>query len=159
MEVPENNAPEESIENIEDFGDDLFLEKETPEEAEDDLDFLEIDEPLEIAMDENEPTLDVTYDKVAAAEEIGIDLESFNELFDDFVKEGKLLIKDINTSIEERNIELWKRNALKLKGMTDNMRVDSFKEDLDTLIKTNDIETAKEAVDKIQASLEKISNL
>ena len=162
-------APEtQSIADLDNFDDEeLYLDKDFPmgEESDDELDQLdieelplEIDEPLEIA--ETEPTLDdVVYDKNAAANEIGIDLESFNELFDDFITEGKLLTKDINTSIEDKNIELWRKSALKLKGMTDNMRVNNLKEDLNTLIKTDSADKAKEAVDNIQVSLEKISNL
>ena len=119
---------------------------------------LEIDdEPLEITQTEDSVTKE--YDKNSVANDIGIDIESFNELFNDFINEGKLLVKDINTSIEERNIELWRRNALKLKGMSDNMRLDILKQDLDTLIQTDDIDIAKEVTDKIQSSLEKISKL
>jgi hypothetical protein len=170
MEVPENDNVDDATESIDNFDDEeLYLDKEISIDddseqldidelslAEDD-EVLEIDEPLE--LDQLEDTASSEYDKNAVAKEIGIDLDSFNELFDDFIDEGKLLIKDIDTSIEEKNIELWRRNALKLKGMADNMRIDSFKKDLDTLIQADNADAAKEAVDKIQISLEKISNL
>ena len=126
---------------------------------------LELDEPLEleevpdIPEEIEEPHQEISYDKTSVANEIGIDIESFSELFSDFITEGKLLINDINTSIEEKNIEMWRKNALKLKGMSSNMRVDSLKQDLDTLIGTDDANTAKEATDKLQTSLEKISTI
>jgi len=163
MEVPENDKFDDE---------ELFLDKEISmdndsnesdsDELSLDLDVkddetFQIDEPLEIDQTEDIPS--TGYDKVAVAQEIGIDLDSFNELFDDFVSESELLTKDINTSIEEKNIELWRKNALKLKGMADNMRINSLKEDLNVLIKADNADTAKEAIDNIQTSLEKISNL
>lgn len=119
---------------------------------------LKIEEPLVEATQETLDS-DETYNKGSVANEIGIDIDSFNELFDDFITEAKLLIKDINTSIEEKNIELWKRNALKLKGMSDNMRVESIKKNVEALIQTTDVNIAKELTDDIQVSLEKISIL
>jgi HPt (histidine-containing phosphotransfer) domain-containing protein len=109
--------------------------------------------------DSSQNNLDVKYSKTASAEDIGIDLDSFNELFSDFLNESKLLSKKINNSIERKDVEMWRKDSVKLKGMSENMRVNSFKGDLDTLIHTADINVATEALGNIQTSLEKISNL
>jgi len=149
MDIPEIEDTEKLSEE-----DDFLLdtEEDLPLKAEQ---FLDTDEDIGIKPEKVEQT----YDKVAVAGEIGIDEESFNELFADFLTESNLLIKDIDASIEDRNIELWRKNALKLKGMSDNMRVEDFKESLSVLVKTDDIEKAKEAIESIRISLEKISNL
>ena len=39
------------------------------------------------------------------------------------------------------------------------MRVDTIKEKLKTLVKTDDVKVAKEALSSVRASLEEISNL
>ncbi len=140
-----------SFKDDDDFTDDKPLEVETLPEVEIPS---EIETPIEV-----DNSYQKSYDKKAVANEIGIDFESFNELFDDFIAESKLIIKDIKSSIDEKNIELWRKSVLKLKGMSSNMRVDVLKDDLETLLKTNDVNVAKGAVNKLQTSLEKISNL
>ncbi|MEA3330785.1 MAG: Hpt domain-containing protein [Campylobacterota bacterium] len=142
----------------------LYLDEEISIQDEEiplDDEFLKIDEdePLEIDLTEEEENTQQLYDKNLVASEIGIDTESFNELFSDYISQSKLLLENTSNSIETGDANLWKKNALKLKGMSDNMRIDKVKEELKTLVKTDDVQVAKEALNSVKASLEKISNL
>jgi HPt (histidine-containing phosphotransfer) domain-containing protein len=96
------------------------------------------------------------YDKKSAAKELGVDTDSFNELFDDFIAESKLTIEKISNAIEQNDQNLWKKYTLRLKGMSSNMRLNKLDSDLDTLSKSDDATVAKEALSNIETSLEEI---
>ncbi|OIP58302.1 MAG: hypothetical protein AUK54_00195 [Helicobacteraceae bacterium CG2_30_36_10] len=100
----------------------------------------------------------ITYDKHSAANEIGIDSKSFDILFVDYINESQELSRLINSAIEQGDSSVWKKGALKLKGMSDNMRINQFSAELDTLINTSDTDVAKKALDKCSAILVQISN-
>ncbi|MFA6196980.1 MAG: Hpt domain-containing protein [Sulfurimonas sp.] len=101
----------------------------------------------------------ISYNKKLAANEIGLDDESFNELFDDYISEGKALANAIHSAIESNNPILIRANAIKLKGMCDNMRVDDLNIDLETIMNTQDLEVAKEALQQIDLLISKISKI
>ena len=101
----------------------------------------------------------ITYNKESAAKEIGLDHESFEELFNDYIDEAKTLSFKINNAIESGDDSLWKSNAIQLKGMSDNIRINDFKSELETLINTKDVQAAKAAGEKINILISKISNI
>lgn len=101
----------------------------------------------------------VTYDKESAAKEIGLDEESFKELFNDYIAEAKILTSKINNAAKNEDDTAWKSSAIQLKGMSDNMRVNDFSNELETLIDTNDAEIAKAAGEKINILISKISEI
>ena len=101
----------------------------------------------------------IIYDKNTVSNEIGLDKNSFEELFGDFVQESKDVVAKIKNSIRQNNPKSWKKSALELKGMSDNMRIDDLQDDLLALIETQDVDVAKGAVLRLQTSLENISNL
>ena len=144
----------------------IGLEEPAEEPAEELLDFKE-DEPeieiniaddLEIPEQTHQEIPQVLYNKDVAASEIGLDAQSFEELFEDYVAEGNTKCNKINTAIQENNSDLWKSTAVKLKGMSDNMRIHDFTSELESIINTEDSSVAKEAIDTISAKLEQISN-
>jgi HPt (histidine-containing phosphotransfer) domain-containing protein len=94
-----------------------------------------------------------SYDKMSAANEIGLDEDSFNELFEDFSNESKILISEAEEAIDQGDSAKWQHAAVKLKGMSDNMRIKSFRSDLEALITVNDTEDAKILLDKINSAL------
>ena len=137
------------------------------------------DDAIELKLDEDLPELqetiptpksnnidetakiqdDFDYNKELIAKQLGIDTESFNELFDDFIVESKLTANRIADAIEQNDSDLWKRHTTKLKGMSTNMKINKLDLELDVLTSTDDINIAKEAIKTIQTSLEKISTL
>lgn len=89
------------------------------------------------------------YSKEKIANEIGLDLESFNELFDEFVNEAHIIFTKINDAVANNDYETVKKQALKLKGMSDNMRMHAFTDELETLIHSTDKEAISQALNKI----------
>jgi len=157
-------------EDILDTDAELPIEEVLLEEPEITLDFseeelLEVDDTqaeipkIDDIQQENLTVDTINYDKNSVANKLGLDIESFNELFDDYITEGKATTNKIADAIEQDDSSLWKRQASKLKGMSNNMRIDILSSELDTLTDTDSVDTAKEALDKLQISLEKISSL
>jgi len=174
IETEEDLTIDQDVEKVEDIldikEDELPAEEVLLEEPEITLDFseeelLKVDEiqpevsKIEDLQEESLKVDVIDYDKSSVAKKLGLDVESFNELFEDYINEGKATVNKIVDAIEQDNSSLWKRQASKLKGMSNNMRIDILSSELDILISTDDINTAKEASDKLQISLEKISSL
>jgi HPt (histidine-containing phosphotransfer) domain-containing protein len=152
--------------------DDLSLEVSEINELPDMLDTFDDEEKLELlSVDEDKEIQPVTllqtqekekvtinYKREAIANEIGIDIESFNELFDDFIDESQVKCKQIRDAISNENSDLWKVKAMKLKGMSENMRITELSHELDTIIKSSDSSVALNSIDKIDAMMSQISN-
>ena len=170
--------------NLPELSDDEFIAPDDekleliPQEPEELLEFKEeeIEEtPLEIQKKEakpeiaTEPTLNFKeepeieaqneekYSKEKIAKEIGLDLESFNELFKDFVKEASNIFEKINNAIVNDDYKTVQRQALKLKGMSDNMRMHAFTNKLETLMHSTDKNAVTQAVTQIDKVLTTIS--
>jgi len=144
----------------------LEIEEEQEEEIALSLedDFEEIIEESEESLHElveektEEPIIEIpTYSKESVAKEIGIDQESFNELFNDYLTEVKLIQTTISQALENEDFTTVHREALKLKGMSDNMRVDAFKAEVEQLTHTNSKEETVAALQKVAAVIEKLS--
>lgn len=117
------------------------------------LENIEADKHIEI---EEAP---IKYNKESAAKEIGLDDASFKELFNDYIEEAKTLSSKINSAIQNGDEAIWKSNATQLKGMSDNMRVTDFTNELETLVNTKDVDIAKDAGEKINILISKISDI
>lgn len=149
----------EAIEIADDEDDDLLvIDDDLDMIEEDDLEAIEIadDELNELIEEENVEDSKTTYNKQTIANEIGVDEESFNELFSDYISESQAIISRIEKAILNNDIDTWKKSAIQLKGMSDNMRINDFITDLEILIATDDSSDAKNALKQIQASIFKI---
>jgi len=119
---------------------------------------LDIDSDLEQPSQTSElETPEVEYSKEEVAREIGIDIESFNELFEDFVQESHTIFANINSAIAENDYQKCRSEALKLKGMSDNMRLHEFTNELEILIHSSDKDEIAQAIEKIEKTINKIS--
>lgn len=136
--------------------DDIGLTMDSKDE---DIYEIEKDETSSITNTQDTTLSDFVYNKNNVANEIGINLEDFNALFEDFLHESKKLCNDINKAINNNQPEFWNKCAVQFKGMSDNMRVNVFKEDLESLMNTKDIDTAKNALNKIVQRLKQISSM
>ena len=123
-----------------------------PELADDDF-FEEIEINNEIAQSD---TQSLSYSKISAAKEIGIDQESFNELLNDFVKEGHIIFQNITAAVQNDNLENCRNEAIKFKRMSDNMRLHEFDNELETLIYSSDKESILQAAQKIDTHINNI---
>jgi len=109
------------------------------------------------ANEEETPDLELEYDKELIANDIGIDIASFNELFDDYIKESQELVQTIGQSADNNDLTICKNLSIKVKGMSENMRVHKLDSDLDDIINTTDTDKIKSSVKKILSKLNKIS--
>jgi len=112
--------------------------------------------PQEIELSIEEPE-EISYSKEEVASEIGLDSETFNELFNDFITEGKLSIQTMDDALAQDNFAKLSQEAVKLKGMSDNMRINSFNKELDILINNSEKNEMIDALKSIEAIIEKIS--
>ncbi len=107
------------------------------------------------------PTIKETknvYSKELTANEIGIDSESFNELFSDYIKEASELNKSIQSAIENDDLQACKNSALKLKGMSDNMRLTTFSTDLESIIHASNTQDIQNNLNNIVTAITELSN-
>ncbi len=159
----------QSIDNVENTtGSEIeapdFIENEpsleTPVQTPDTQETLELIEEIETDDKSDEEPLDeiveVRYDKHKIAHEIGIDLESFNELFKDYLFETKMIQEAIQEAIKTNEASKWSAAASKLKGMSEHMRLDIFKEELATLIQTQEVDEAQKALESFSKKFEQI---
>ncbi len=104
-----------------------------------------------------EEKLSIEFDRNLAAGEIGLDVDSYNELLKDYIQESLMSVDSINKAIEEEDFHMWKKHALKLKGMSDNMRIDIFMKELEKLSNTQDATIAQKAIHDIATKVKQIS--
>lgn len=123
-----------------------------------DIDLLELDKPVEQKLIE-EPEVSIEYPKAKIAAEIGLDIESFNELVHDYVSESRLSIEKMKSALENDDYLNCQHEALRLKGMSDNMRVKDFTQELETLMHSSDKEEISKAIQKIEMFILKISSI
>ena len=143
LEITDDDVPE-SI-SIAELADDDFLatdilDSEIYEDQDDDL----IDE-------------DLAYDKELIANDIGIDLKSFNELFNDYVKESKELAQTISQSADNNDLSICKSLAGKIKGMSENMRINKLDAYLNNIVNTTDTQIIKTSAQEIISKLDEIN--
>ena len=145
---------------IPELADDDFLNDDAQETLDID-DLLSMDEEPEKveapSIEEAEELLDIEYSKELIANEIGLDQESFNEIFEDYIQDSKSCANTIRETVIKGNFAKCKKETLKLKGMSDNMRIHAFKEELSTLINSTDKDVLLKAVTKIDAVIAQIS--
>ncbi len=135
--------------SIPELADDDFLATDVDEVSNEDLSVLD-----DVSDDE-----DNVYDKAKIANEIGLDIDSFNELFDDYIKESNELSQTIMQSADNNDLSICKSLATKLKGMSENMRIDELDSELESIISTTDTTKIKESVQEILVKLNQISNV
>jgi len=120
----------------------------TPEE-------METQEEVVETPEESEPAIE--YSKTQVANEIGLDEETFEELFNDYIHESKTILETLDSALAIEDSTKIKQEAIKLKGMSDNMRVHSFLDKLDILISSSDKTEMRSALESISTIIEKIS--
>jgi len=173
IEIKDENVPDKI--EMPELADDTFVsDDELNISIEDEFDNSFKDEKLDISLEdelelepESEPEVEQNtqddiktyYSLSKAAAEIGIDLESFKELFKDFTIESKETIKEIENHISNNDLKSAQNLAIKLRGMSENMRIDEFILELDSIINAKSIDSIAKDAQKIDAILNKLSLL
>ncbi len=158
-EVIQDSDVPESI-SIAELADDEFLNTNPSEgTVEEDLSILDEDTDADDTNTQEE-ALDIAmaYDKELIANDIGLDIDSFNELFNDYIKEAKELSQTILDSANNNDLPICKSLASKLKGMSENMRIHKLDSELEAIIGTSDTNLINESVNTIQTKLAQIES-
>ncbi|MDD5400787.1 MAG: Hpt domain-containing protein [Sulfurimonas sp.] len=164
MKIDDSEVPD-SIE-IPELADDEFLKpKITINEIDvndEDLSVLDnsaddIEESAQEIVQEKIPDLVMNYNKKQIAHDIGLDIDSFNELFEDYLIEAKDLSKSMSIAVEKNDLKECKDIAIKLKGMSENMRIHDFDNALEAIINSTDAASAESFVKNITLKLNLIS--
>jgi len=140
------------------LADDDFLEMETTNLTTETEPEIESEQQIEAATQDETPQ-EINFSITQAAKEIGIDENSYHELFNDYIVEGKSILKNIETAAANQDFKTIKNETLKFKGMSDNMRVNEFKDELETLMQTTEEDAITHATEKIDTILQKISKI
>ncbi|DAB28254.1 MAG: hypothetical protein A2513_06505 [Sulfurimonas sp. RIFOXYD12_FULL_33_39] len=126
--------------------------KDTKEDVNDNDDFV-------LSIKEHDSDISFLYDKKVVADEIGLDLGSFEQLFDEYLKESKEQASSISKLIDENDLTTCKSIATKLKGMSENMRVHILDNDLQSIINAKDTIGLSNIGEDIISKLNILSNI
>jgi len=156
----ENESPEETTKT------DTTEQTNTQEAADDDLldldlDFAdEIDEPINedvVVEDETIPTPSILFSKESAANAIGLDIQTYSELLEDYTQEVQEIITQLEQSLEADDIQTLHLEAQKLKSMSENMHVEDVLQETNNIITSSEQSDIKDSVTTIKAIVEEIS--
>ena len=136
-----------------DFKDDNAISIEPPLEVQIET------EPVQIEEEISEDAINISYSKEKVANEIGIDLEIFNELFEDYIDETNIVVQEIENASKNNNFDLIHFEIRKFKGMNENMRINSFDNELEALLQTTNQEESLKLIHTIQNILDKLSKV
>ena len=98
----------------------------------------------------------VHYSKTEVAQEIGIDLDSFNELLEDYKQESQITLNSLEEIYKQGDMEKYQLELTKFKGMTDNMRIKDFLHDLEILENPHNEQSLVKTIQHIQTMIEAI---
>ena len=113
-----------------------------------------VDELLDI---EEEMIPELHYSKESVAAEIGIDIESFVELLEDYMSESHEIIKNIKESAQMDDFKNCAHEAMKLQGMSDNMRIKEMDGELEAVIGATNKEDIIKAIQRVERMILQIS--
>lgn len=161
LEINDDQVPD-TIEIAELADDDFYKQhKETTPSSISDEELLVLDaipEEEEYDMEEEVLNIAISYDKELVANSIGLDKDSFNKLFEEYLQTSRQLCKNIVISMENSDFNSSREDAIELKGMSDNMRIHKFDNELNTIINSNNSEEIIENINTITIKLNQISN-
>ncbi|MDP2849787.1 MAG: hypothetical protein Q8O20_01805 [Sulfuricurvum sp.] len=137
------------------------IEKDaTPIELAYDEPFKEIVPPPEESIPEEIPEVETTrtlhYDKFFIAGQLGIEVDFFNELIDEYKHDALRAGSEISGAISAFDTHAWKKTASQLKGISDNLRLNEISDELAILSQTNDAQEANKASKRLNSFLEQL---
>ena len=128
---------------------------ELPELADDDYLAFDMEPKGELAGSNQAVTL--SYSKELSANAIGLDIETFEELFGDYIRDSRDISSHIHQALRENNFEKCAKEARILKGMSESMQIKEFSSELEFLINSSDIHEMLNAIKRIDKIIEQIS--
>lgn len=134
---PTINLDEEFV--IEPIEEEILIEENTIEES----------APAEIIRP-------LHYDKVFISGQLGIEHDFFDELIDEYKHDALRTGQEITAAIGAFDTHAWKKAAVALKGISDNLRLSEISDELAILSQTNDAQEANKASKRLNGFLEQL---
>jgi len=114
----------------------------------------------ESSLDENnlvpEPPQILHFDKTSIAGQLGIELDFFDELIEEYKHDSLRAGSEISAAISAFDTHAWKKTASQLKGISDNLRLNEISDELAILSQTNDAQEANKASKRLNSFLEQL---
>lgn len=118
-----------------------------------------IQEAIELpsqSIEISEPAPTLHYDKIKISGELGIEHDFFDELIEEYKQDASNASQEIGAAISAFDTHGWKKCAIHLKGISDNLRLNEISEELAILTKTNDAQEANKASKRLNTFLEQL---
>jgi HPt (histidine-containing phosphotransfer) domain-containing protein len=155
MQRLEGKEPQEKEQVIQELSPTIEIIDDVP--VEDEHITLTIDDIAENIKQEDFPI--PSYSKEAVAQEIGLSKEDFSELFSDYENEARTILTKMKTAADLEDFATVHSEALKLKGMSDNMRLQAFTKELAQIMDAKDKELIINTVALLNNQLQYISKM
>lgn len=104
----------------------------------------------------SEPLLTLHFDRSFVAGQLGIELDFFNELIEEYKHDALRAGNEISAAISAFDTHAWKKTAGQLKGISDNLRLNEISDELAILSQTNDAQEANKASKRLNSFLEQL---
>ena len=146
--VEELQTPDEEDDFI------LGFKEETP------IEDVAVADKIELVGDDylsSDVKVEVSYSKKLSANAIGLDIETFEELFVDYIQDSRNISSHIHQALAQDNLKKCVKEARILKGMSDSIQMKEFTSELDSLIDASDKNEMTNAIDRIDNVIEQIS--
>jgi len=121
------------------------------------------EEPLPIEksnLEESSPAVEppqiLHFDKTSIAGQLGIELDFFDELIEEYKRDSLRAGSEISAAISAFDTHAWKKTAGQLKGISDNLRLNEISDELAILSQTNDAQEANKASKRLNSFLEQL---
>lgn len=113
-------------------------------------------ESQEIISSREESTPKLDYDANMVAKSLGIEPSFMEELLFDYKNDARIISNQINQAIKAFDTHACNESAVKLKGISDNLRLDKISDELAILSKTHDAQEAKKASVRLNTYLDQL---
>jgi hypothetical protein len=113
-------------------------------------------ETQEVAVSKEEATQKLDYDSHMVAKSLGIEPSFMEELLFDYKNDSRIISNQINQAIKAFDTHACNESAAKLKGISDNLRLDKISDELAILSKTHDAQEAKKASIRLNTYLDQL---
>lgn len=115
------------------------------------------EEAVEPEIAGNEPViLPLHYDKNSVASSLGIDMDFLDELIYEYKSDALISSRDITDAVAAFDTSGWKKSAIQLKGISDNLRLNEISAELAILSETNDAQEAHKASKRLNGFIEQL---
>jgi len=114
------------------------------------------EETIDEEAQPTDPTQLLHLDRVMLAKELGIEDIFLTDLIHEYKQDALRSGKEIVASIAAFDTHAWKNTATKLKGISDNLRLNQISDELAILSQTNDAQEANKASKRLNSFLEQL---